>query len=240
MSDNLQSQLSVGVLGGLGPEATVDFMAKIVAATPAESDQDHIHLLIDHNPKVPNRHAAIAGETPSVGPNLAVMAQRLETAGADFLVMTCNTAHAYSDDIRNAVDIPFISIIDTVIESVIASSCQSVGVMAASGCLKAGLYQRALADAGIDTILWNAEEIDQFMELVYRIKAGDRDPEIGRDIEKLAASMAFSGADTLISGCTEIPLFLNASNSPLPLLSSTDLLVQRTIALARRELVLEN
>jgi aspartate racemase len=233
-------ELTVGVMGGLGPEATVDFMGKVVAATEADCDQDHIHMLIDHNPKVPNRHSAIAGDTPSVGPDLAAMAKRLETAGADFLVMVCNTAHAYTGDIRAAVDIPFISIVEVVMDAVAATSTSNVGVMAAEGCLRAELFQNALSEKGYEPILWSEAELASFMELVYRIKAGERDDDIGVGIKKLAASLAFSGAEVLISGCTEIPLFMDSSNSPLPLLSSTDLLVERTIALARREIPLEN
>ncbi|MCX2979581.1 amino acid racemase [Halieaceae bacterium IMCC14734] len=232
------TDLTAGVLGGLGPEATVDFMAKVIAATDASCDQDHIRLLIDHNPKVPNRNQALAGETPSVGPELAAMAQRLEQAGADFLVMVCNTAHAYSDDIRAAISIPFVSIIDVVMDELSTHSASRVGIMAAQGCLQAQLYQQALIQANCEPVVWSDAELATFMELVYRIKAGERDADISSAIEKLAASLAFSGADLLISGCTEIPLFMGADNSPLPLLSSTDLLVARTIALARQQLPL--
>jgi len=231
-SDTAGDQV-VGVLGGLGPDATVDFLAKVVAATPAASDQDHIRMLIDHNPGVPNRHAAIAGTAPGVGPELAAMARGLETAGADFLVMVCNTAHAWTDDIRAAVSIPFVSIIDVVIDALRAQRVERVGVMAAEGCLRAGLYQEALAAAGFEPVLWSEAELERFMTLVYRIKAGERDDDIGAGIRRLAADLEFRGADALIAGCTEIPLFLNSGDTGVPLLSSTDLLVERTIALAR-------
>lgn len=224
---------TVGVLGGMGPEATVDFMSRIIAATEASSDQDHIPMLVDHNPAIPNRHDAIAGKTPSVGPELAEMAQRLEAGGADFLVMVCNTAHVYSDDISAAVSIPFISIIDVTVEALAGRSVQSVGLMAADGCIQAGLYQSALAAAGYDPVLWSAAELEEFMALVYRIKAGERDDDISKILSKLTASLVFGGAELLIAGCTEIPLVLPAENAPVPMLSSTDLLVQRTIEFAR-------
>lgn len=224
---------TVGVLGGMGPEATVDFMSRIVATTEASSDQDHIPMLVDHNPAVPNRHDAIAGKTPSVGPDLAAMALRLEAAGADFLVMVCNTAHAYSDDIRSVVNIPFISIIDVTVEALARHRVQCVGLMAAAGCMQAGLYQSALADAGYEPVLWSDAELDEFMALVYRIKAGERGDDISKGLSKLTASLVFGGAELLIAGCTEIPLVLPAENAPVPMLSSTDLLVQRTIEFAR-------
>ena len=228
----------VGVLGGLGPEATVDFMAKVIAATPASSDQDHIHMLVDHKPTVPNRHAAIAGNAPSVGPELAAMARGLEIAGADFLVMVCNTAHAFSQDIQAAAGIPFISMIDVVLDAVRAQDARKVGVMAAEGCLRARLYQTALAAAGCEAILWSEAEQATFMELVYRIKAGEREPDIGQGISRLATSLVFDGAEILIAGCTEIPLFMDGHSAPAPLLASTDLLVQHTVALATGQIPL--
>jgi aspartate racemase len=210
----------------------VDFMAKVIAATPASCDQDHIHMLVDHKPAVPNRHEAIAGNTPSVGPELAAMARGLEIAGADFLVMVCNTAHAFSNDIQAAVGIPFVSMIDVVMDAVLAQDARKVGVMAAEGCLRARLYQTALAAAGCEAILWSEAEQAAFMELVYRIKAGEQEPDIGSGISRLAASLVFDGAEILVAGCTEIPLFMTNDSAPAPLLSSTDLLVERTVALA--------
>ncbi|MCZ6830330.1 MAG: amino acid racemase [Gammaproteobacteria bacterium] len=233
MKTNPQRELIAGVLGGLGPQATVDFMTKLVAATDANSDQDHIRMLIDHNPKVPNRHAAIAGTAPSVGPELAAMAQKLEAAGADFLVMVCNTAHAYSDDIRAAVSIPFVSIIDVVVEALRGHSVTRVGIMAAEGCLRAELYQNALRAAEFEPVLWSDAELQDFMQLVYRIKAGDCAADIDTGMQELAASLQAHGAEVLVAGCTEVPLHLSAADTALPLLSSTDLLVRHTIKLAR-------
>jgi aspartate racemase len=232
MSDSEREQV-VGVLGGLGPEATIDFMARVVANTEAGCDQDHIRMLVDHNPGVPDRHRAIAGETASVGPQLAAMAQGLEAAGADFLVMVCNTAHAYVADIRAVVNIPFISIIDVVIEELEKHPLQRVGVMAAEGCLRAGLYQDALKSAGLEPILWNENQQQEFMNLVYRIKAGDKRADIKAQLCTLASRLQKQGAQALIAACTEIPLFLRQEDISIPLFSATDLLVHKTIALAR-------
>lgn len=222
---------TVGVLGGLGPESTVDFMAKVLAATPATSDQDHIRMLVDHNPAVPNRHDAIAGRTAGVGPQLAAMASGLEQAGADFLVMVCNTAHAWTGDIRAAVDIPFVSIIEVTVEALAGCGAGKVGVMAAEGCLQAGLYQDALLAAGHEPVLWSRTELQHFMELVYRIKGGARGAQESGEMARLAATLVEAGADTIIAGCTEIPLVL--AEAPVPLLSSTDLLAHRTVQLAK-------
>ena len=238
-SSRQEQQRIAGVMGGMGPDATVDFLAKVVAATGAACDQDHIHLIIDHNPKVPNRHAAIAGSSPDIAPELTGMARRLEAAGADFLVMVCNTAHAYTDEIRTAVTIPFVSIIDVVMDELQGLPVKYVGVMAAEGCMRAGLYQDALERAGLEPVLWSEDELARFMDLVYRIKAGERDSDIGAGISRLAADLVFRGAEILVAACTEVPLFLRERDTSVPLLSSTDLLVRRTITLARNQLAEE-
>ena len=134
-----------GVMGGMGPQATVDFMAKLVAKTDASCDQDHIRILVDHNPAVPNRHTAISGDAKPVIDALVAMARTLERAGADFLVMVCNTAHAFQSEIGAAVDIPFVSIVDEVVSELGLHSpaAEGVGIMAAQGCLRAVLVRPA-------------------------------------------------------------------------------------------------
>lgn len=232
MSGSSKHSLTVGVLGGMGPQATVDFMARVLAATPARVDQEHIRMLVDHNPGIPDRHAAIAGSGPDIGPELATMAQGLEAAGADFLVMVCNTAHAYTDAIRAAVSIPFVSIVDVVMAAVSEHPARTVGIMAADGCLQAGLYQQALAAAGREPLLWSAPEQERFMRLLWQIKAGERGPEVRSGLQALAASLEFAGAELLLAGCTEIPLVLARGDTGVELLSSTDLLVRHTVAQA--------
>ena len=229
-----------GVLGGMGPEATVDFMSRLLRMNPAATDQEHLRLLIDHNPQIPNRHAAIAGKGPLVGPLLAGMAAGLERAGADFLVMTCNTAHAFQADIEQAVSIPFLSMIDMVLADLNNAypAVQNVGVMAADGCLDAELYQAALSAGKRRSILWNHEERQQFMHAVYRIKSGVLDQSVRASLLKLGESLQGRGAEVLIAGCTEIPLIIEPSDFTIPLLSSTDILVRHTMdyALGRRTL----
>ena len=174
------SDLTVGVLGGLGPDATLDFFGRVLALTGARTDQEHLRILIDDNPKVPNRNEAIAGTGPSAGPALVAMARGLEASGADFLVMACNTAHYYEADIRAAVRVPFVSIIEETMASLAARwpDARRVGVLAAGGCRQARLYEKALVERGIEPVVTDDAEQRRFMELMYAIKAGDRGPAI--------------------------------------------------------------
>lgn len=235
-----QEDLTVGVLGGMGPEATIDFMTVVVALSDATKDQDHIHLLVDQNPKVPNRQQAIRGEGPDPGPVLATMARRLEQAGADFLVMPCNTAHAFVAAIREAVKIPLISIIDVTVEEigVACPSAQRIGLMATDGMLQAGLLQNALEETGRDAMLQSNEELRLLMQLIHGIKTGVKDSAARCAMAGLAKALENRGAEVVIAACTEIPLLLNKSDLDVPLISTTEVLARRAVSLARRVLPL--
>jgi aspartate racemase len=232
---NETTSKTVGVLGGLGPAATADFFSKIVRATPAATDQEHLHIIIDNNPKVPNRNEAVAGTGVSPAPVLAEMARRLETAGADFLVMVCNAAHAFQAAITEAVDVPFVSIIEETSDAVKMQlpTRAKVGVLASSGCLDSHLYQEALAARGLHALVPEGASKDAFMTLLYRIKSGDDD--VRADMRQLAEHFIDQGAQAIIAGCTEVPLVLSSSDLSVPLINSTDVLVARTIAYATGE-----
>lgn len=225
---------TVGVLGGLGPEATLDFFAKVIRATPASCDQEHLHLIIDNNPQVPDRNRAIAGQGPSPGPALADMARRLEAAGAEFLVMVCNAAHAFAAEITQAVSIPLVSIIDETVAAALRQRPQltRTGVLAASGCLEAGLYQRAFAAQGVTALVLAGEQQARFMDLLYRIKAGDKGEAVKAGMLELALALHDRGAELIVAGCTEVPLVLAEGDLPCPLVSSSDVLAERTVAYA--------
>lgn len=232
---------TAGVLGGMGPETTVDFMSKVLAQTSATKDQDHLRLIIDHNPKVPNRIAAIDGTGESSGSHLAEMAVGLERSGADFLVMVCNTAHAFQKNIENAVKIPFISIVDEVISELKQNHPKDikVGIMATSGCIDAQLYQDKLTTHGYQSIVWDPQHQIDFMETVTKIKAGDTGDKLSMAMKSLANNLINNGADVLIAGCTEIPLVLNPEPLSASVIESTSVLVKSVIdySLGKRDLL---
>lgn len=229
-----ENALTAGVIGGLGPDATVDFMARVLALTPAEQDQDHIHLLVDQNPAVPNRQAAILRGGKDAGAALAAMASGLEAAGADFIVMPCNAAHAFEQQIAAAISVPFVSIIDATVESV-ADDAKRIGVLETPACQAAGLYQSALDERGKEFIGLDTVAGEELMRLAYEIKLGDRGSAVKAAMRSLAQALLARGAEAVIAGCTEIPLVLGAEDVEVPLISSTDALARRTIALAKGE-----
>lgn len=233
-------ELTVGVLGGMGPEATIDFMTDVLNVTRAEKDQDHLHLVVDQNPKIPNRQAAIRAGGDAVDRALAAMARRLEGAGADFLVMPCNSAHAFERAIREATALPFVSIVEVCVDAIESLHPENgrVAVLATDGLLATDIYQRALADAGFACVLPTNEEQERLMQLIHRIKAGDKRGDVRDGMAGLAKRLVERGAEVVLAACTEIPLVLEAGDLPVPIVSSTEALAKRTVALARRELEL--
>ena len=224
----------VGIIGGMGPEATVDFMLQILQVTPATTDQDHVRMVVENNPRIPSRQAAMRGEGESPGPAIAAIAARLEAMGAEFLVMPCNLAHAWQGDIEAAIDIPFISIVDESVRSALQRSGDdsAIGLMTTPGCFTAGLYQQALAEAGRPVITQTPEELAEAMSLVEQIKSGNQSQEIASGLLALANKLVDRGAKVLIAACTEFPLVLDESMFDVAFVSSTDVLARKAVAIA--------
>lgn len=227
----------LGIIGGLGPAASVDFYAKVVAATPARGDSDHLHLVLLSDPRVPNRNEAVAGVGPSPGPRLADMARRLEAAGAEVLFMVCNTAHAYADDIVEAVQAPLVSIIDETVAATLAAApgATRVGVLAAAGAQDARLYATAFLGRGVSVSEPSGESRARFMDLLYRVKGGEVGEDVRAAMLALATELVADGAAAIVAGCTEVPLVLRSSDLAaagvgVPLVSSTDALVAAAVA----------
>jgi aspartate racemase len=224
---------TVGVMGGMGPAATVDFLDRVRRATPAARDQDHLRLLVDNDPSIPDRNAALAGRGPSPGPALAAMARGLERAGADGLVMVCNSAHAWAAEVRAAASVPLIDMVGETAAEVADGGARRAGLLAADACLGAGLYQAALARRGVEAQTLPPEAQARFMALLYAIKAGEVGPDARAAMRELAEALVAAGADTLVGACTEVPLVLGADEASRPLVDATAVLVARTIAFGR-------
>ena len=216
----------------MGPEATVDFMRAVIRLTGATCDQDHLHVIVDSNPQVPDRQAALRGEGGDVGASLAAMAEGLARAGADFLVMPCNTPHVFAQSIVDAVPLPFINIIDVTVAEIgrVRPGTKSVGILATTGCLDAGIYQQALLAAGYGIVL--PREVDRLMQLIFRVKSGDSGQGVRQEMLDIARQLVEDGADGIIAGCTEIPLVLEDGDLAVPLISSTEVLARRSVEFA--------
>ena len=225
----------IGVLGGMGPAATLDFMAKVYAADSAPIEQDRVRLIVDCNPAVLDRNAATRGEGPSPGPVLAAMAAGLATAGADVLVIACNTAHAWQAEIAAAAGIPLLSMIDAACDALASASpgAHRIGLLAGQGCLDAGVYQGAFAGRGWTAVLPSASAQAGFMDALYRVKGGTLGAAEKAAFAACVSDVVGAGAEAIVAGCTELPLLLGPADSPVPLIDPTWALAEQVVAWAR-------
>ena len=213
----------LGVIGGMGPAATVAFLARVQALTPADGDADHIRVVMDLNPQVPDRNTR-PGEAEV---ELGQMAEGLAAAGAEVIAMPCNTAHAQAGAIRDvcaAKGLGFIDMIAATTDAAAASGVKRIGVLATPGGER--LYLEALAARGRETVLLEGADREAFMGLVYGVKRGDVGEAARAGMSRLAQALADAGAHGLIAGCTEVPLLLRAVDAAIPLTDSAEVLAQ--------------
>lgn len=222
----------------MGPAATVDFYSKLIAASPASTDQEHLRVMIWADPTVPDRTQAILGGGEDPTDSLAAGAQKLKEAGAAFYVVTCNGAHAFLPAVREKVDLDYLSIIEVTTDHIAALPyVSSAGLLATDATLTAGLYQESFERAGITPIVPDPQSQRSVMEVVYAVKSGTLTIEQEQALIGVAEDLVDSGADVIVAGCTEIPLAMSAEESPRPLIDPSMLLanqvVQKAATLAR-------
>ena len=216
---------TIGILGGMGPAATIEFFRRLVASTPAAIDQAHLRILIDNNPHVPDRTAAIFGQGEDPSPALASMARGLEAAGADFLTMPCNTGHAFVDAIREAVGVPFIHMIE---ETVRVLPDAPVGLLATTGTVRSELYAAACEERGIELVLPDDDDQRLVMDIIGRIKAGGSGDSVRSHTAAIVARLEARGAAAVIAGCTEISL-IPGDEMSIPWIDALDCLVEAAL-----------
>ncbi len=204
--------VTIGILGGMGPAATVELFRRIVLKTPAHCDQDHIPIVIDSNPQIPDRGPFILESGPDPRPALCRSARRLERMGASFIVMPCNTAHFFLPYLQKAVRIPFI---DMIAETAQVITEPVVGLLATETTVRTRLYHTACAPYGIEIITPSPEDQARLMEIIYAIKGGRFNLALGRDLRAIAARLRQRGADAIVVGCTELSLVAREINGPL-------------------------
>ena len=191
----------VGILGGMGPEATVLLMQRVLAAVPARDDADHIPLIVHQNPGVPSRiKRLIEGTGEDPGPVLAQMARDLAAAGAEALAMPCNTAHAYAPQICAATALPFL---DMRAATVAALPKGRIGMLASPAVRLTGAFDAAFTGAGLVPVWPEAE--GPVLALIRQVKAGDTGPAARAAMAELGAEMA-GRCDHLLVACTELSL----------------------------------
>ena len=194
---------TIGIIGGMGPLATVDLYSRIVMRTKAQRDQEHLHVIIDSNTNIPDRTKAILGGGVDPTVELIKSAQRLEQAGADFLIMPCNTAHFFIDKIKTSVNIPFINMVEETVKYTFNKYGKDmvVGLMATDGTIKSKIYEGYYAAMGIKTVVPEKTQ-DKIMKFIYDVIKGGKYEE-GTDLFfECVNELKDMGADAFLLGCT--------------------------------------
>lgn len=225
METSNQNHLTIGVIGGMGPAATLDLFAKIISLTPVACDEDHLNIQIDNNP-VPG-----AKRDP-----LCERAKRLEVCGVDFIVIPCNAAHEHHAAIQASVKIPVVNMIRETVETVtrLEPGVQHTAVLAWHETLSAGLYQKMLQEYGIQPVLPAQSDWPLLTRLINAVKSGDGSKEKPA-VRELGTRLIDQGAQAIILGCTELPLVFSQKDFSVPVIDATHILACTAVNLALRK-----
>ena len=240
----LELPFKLGIVGGVGPAATVDFMDKVVRNTPAGRDQEHIKMVVEQNPQIPDRTANLLHE--GTDPTVALLAtcRRLEAEGAKAIAIPCNTAHAFVAAIQPCLATPIVNMLTETIAHIRTryGGDKPVGLLATAGTVQSRVYHAAAEQAGIRLIVPEPAFQSKVMNAIYGeygVKAGFIDGECKADLLAAAEHLAQAGAEILILGCTELPLLfpqchqIELDGRTVALIDPTDILARRCVQLAR-------
>lgn len=197
---------TIGILGGMGPSATVDIFNKIITLTEANSDHEHIEIIVDNNTRIPDRTNYIINNGENPTKYLIKSAIRLEMMGADVIIMPCNTAHYFYDEVVKYIDIPFLNmIVETAKETEKLYSGKKVGLLATAGTYNSGIYDKVFSEYSLELIKPDSDKMKYVMDLIYGIKSGRRDIDI-TNFHTILQDLKEQEVEAFILGCTELPI----------------------------------
>jgi len=227
----------VGVIGGMGPEATVDLFAKIVRSTPAHSDQEHLHILIDSYSQIPDRQAAVLQGGPDPTPALLESARRLEKAGAELLCMACNSAHIFLPRFAQELSVPMLNMVSLTAQALSKHQPPVVraGLLASGAIYASGLYQQHCTPLGIEILTPDQAGQEAVAASMREVKASNTRPLAKVRLRAVAGDLVVQGAQAVILACTELPLLLCQEDLPVPVIDPTQILADAVVERAWME-----
>lgn len=220
----------VGILGGMGPSATVDAMQKLIKNTPAYQDQDHIPMIAVSIPDIPDRTKCILGHGASPLEKMIQYMRILENAGAECIIIPCNTAHYWFNELKRHSRVEMISIIDATCQTVQDKKIANVGLLATTATVKARIYQSNMSKYNISCHTPIAAEQNRVMESIYAYKSGDMQTA-HNILTPIKDRMLQDGVEKIILGCTELPLILEneIQRTPENYIDATEVLIKKTV-----------
>lgn len=226
---------TVGIIGGMGPGATALLFQKIIDYTDAKSDAEHIHIIIDNNPAIPDRTAAILKGEDTPAKYICESGKKLERCGADLLLLPCNTSHYFYDYIQEQLEVPVVNMIAETARECVKHGYKKVGVLATTGTCETKIYDKELSKYGISVMYPDSTGQEKVMEIIYdQVKAGK--PTDVSIIMKHLESMTLSGVQAFILGCTELPIALLDRDYGYCFIDSLDVLARCAVEMAGYQL----
>ena len=221
----------LGVLGGMGPQATAIFYQRIIDHTLAATDQEHLPMLLLSDTQVPDRTAALLAEdTAEVEARLLADAKVLENWGATAIAIPCNTSHAFLPRLQSKVAVPIVNMIQETAAALKESGAERVGILATDGTLRMGLYHAALKKAGMEPVSPPPDTQKLVMDVIYdQIKKGERGR--GTDLAAIGAALREEGCDRAVLACTELSVCKEWHHLPDFYLDAMDVLADTCITL---------
>jgi aspartate racemase len=230
---------TIGILGGMGPEATNQLCALITALTPVTRDQDHIPVITYNNPQIPDRVSAVRGQTESPVPEMIRTARVLEHAGAQMLLMPCNLAHFYLADVQKAIRVPLLDMIEETVKFTVENYPQAhqVGIVASTPTIECGIYEAAFRKHDRVLISPDADtQESKVMKAIYGpdgIKCGYKTKPAAILME-VGRALVAHGAEVIIAGCTEASLVMKHESSPFVVIDPMEVLARVAVKRAMR------
>ncbi|RMH77486.1 MAG: amino acid racemase [Calditrichaeota bacterium] len=223
----------LGILGGMGPLSTVKFMEKVIRYSPVTGEQEHLRMLVDNRPEIPDRTAAILGKGPSPLPYLQDSARLLEQWGAEVLAMPCNTAHHFIREVQAAVSIPLLDMLQFLAREMERQLPPDtpVALFATTGSIRANLFQNYLSRFHLIIPPPDIQE-SLIMEAIYGPEGVKAHGDMALNREKLLRALKRLTAprpQAVVAGCTEIALALEGASVNLPLFDPLDILAHRVV-----------
>ena len=227
---------TLGIIGGMGPLATVKLFNKIVLLTDASSDQEHLDIVVYNKTTIPDRTQFIKGTGENPIQHLVYAANQLELAGADYLIMPCNTAHFFYSEIIKHINIPFISMIEETVNYVVKEYPQlrQIGLLATEGTIMAKIYDKAFGDSGIEVIKPSFEDQQVVSGIIYDIKKGNDNMDI-KKYKDVINRMQSRGVQMFVLGCTELSVAYEMFNMDISCIDPSEIIAVSSIEQAGKE-----
>jgi len=244
-TNTINKAFKIGIVGGVGPSATVDFMNKIVRNTVASKDQDHLKMVVEQNPQIPDRTANIVHNQTDPTIALYSTCKKLEAEGAHAIAIPCNTAHAFVESIQKNLNIPIVNMLTVTAEHIENrfGPTTNVGLLATDGTIQSNVYGAVLIAYGFKVVMPDEHHQQLVMESIYGkrgVKAGFETGVSKHQIDAAVNHLIDLGADLIILGCTELPLLfpdereIVKNNKSVALVDPTLILAQRMVEIATK------